>query len=419
MNIKRKIIHLTIIFLISVIIRLFFSFPPSLHTTGDGAEYLNLATHLYENNIFSYDGQKETLFRPPLYPFILSVSFHLFGRGEKTIFYTNILLSSITPVIFMILLLELKFQYRISILLSILLSMFNIFTSSGILTENLYSPLLLLSIYLIIKSNQNENIEFSMFTGFIIALTALTRPIAFTLFLPILTIYKKPKKVIPIIFGAILTISPWLIRNYMISNKPCGIDDNLGYNLFIGNNPYKNIPPSFDVELFQIVNYISNGKRIDNKRLKNFAINYIKKYPIIFILKFPYKISRLLGSGITEIADYWKKRRFLNNSTIILFIINCGIPALLSLIFLFFLPYCFSCNKNFRFILYTLISFALVHGIFFGMPRYREPLIPLMLIVTIAGGVRFGKIGKFTPISLLLSTSLIYYYILELYSFTR
>jgi len=207
--------------------------------------------------------------------------------------------------------------------------------------------------------------------------------------------------------------------NYMISNKPCGIDDNLGYNLFIGNNPYKNIPPSFDVELFQIVNYISNGKRIDNKRLKNFAINYIKKYPIIFILKFPYKISRLLGSGITEIADYWKKRRFLNNSTIILFIINWGIPALLSLIFLFFLPYCFSCNKNFRFILYTLISFALVHGIFFGMPRYREPLIPLMLIVTIAGGVRFGKIGKFTPISLLLSTSLIYYYILELYSFTR
>jgi len=415
-NYKLIINHLIIVFLISFSIRMFLSSPPSINTTGDGAEYLNLAKHLYKENSFSYDGKTSNFFRPPLYPFIISIVFKMTGVNMKAIFFLNIFLNSLIPIIFFMISLHLKIKYSLSFLLSIFISFFNIFISSSILTENLYNTLLLLSIYLILLTRKSKRIEFIFWTGVVIGLTVLTRPIALMLLPAILITFRNPRFFLIISISTFLTISPWIIRNSMINGSPTLIDNNFGYNLYVGNNPYKNFPPKFDIIFFQTVKQISEDRILNNKKLRKFSLKFIINNPLLFIQKIPYKIDNLFGAGIKDISEFKKIRGdYIKNSTILLFFINWIIPAILSLLFFFYLPFAIKSDKDFNFFVILIFMFIIIHSIFFGMPRYREPLIPLMLITIISGAYKYDKKEKIRrALALLISLILFYYNLLTL-----
>jgi hypothetical protein len=106
------------------------------------------------------------------------------------------------------------------------------------MTENLFYPLFLTSIYFIYKSFKENKIKYDLLASIFIALSFLTRALSITLILiiPILIIFKLIKKeynIKEIIIKSIsyivpftIIIAPWIIRNIFLLNNELGIITN-------------------------------------------------------------------------------------------------------------------------------------------------------------------------------------------------
>jgi hypothetical protein len=177
----------------------------------------------------------------PLYPIILSLSyvFNDMNNVYLTMKIINAFISSliIFPAFFLAKeFLSSKKSFLFSILISVLPSNFSF--SPYIMTENLFYPLFLTSIYFIYKSFKENKIKYDVLASIFIALSFLTRALGITLILliPILIIFKLIKKeynLKEIITKSLaysipfmIIISSWIIRNTILLNNELGIITN-------------------------------------------------------------------------------------------------------------------------------------------------------------------------------------------------
>ncbi len=231
---KKIVKWLVLYYLIFVIVKAIISYLiPAPSAFSDEYIYAKLARSFFYNFDFTVHNIAANSSNP-LY-FILLSPAYIFN---KMIFiypvmkFINVLVSSL--IIFPSYLLSREFfsskdSLKISIIVSLLPS--NFIFSSYLLTENLFYPLFLFSIYFIYKSLNSKKLIWPILAGIFISLTYLSKILGIVLFVVLIVMFlfkliKKEKTCLANIFIifliAVLIVSPWIIKNYIVNTNLLG-----------------------------------------------------------------------------------------------------------------------------------------------------------------------------------------------------
>ncbi|PQP35626.1 hypothetical protein C6A37_01635 [Desulfobacteraceae bacterium SEEP-SAG9] len=185
---------------------------------NDALQYHNLALEILEDLSFS------STIRTPGYPSFIAMIYLIFGVRPWVVLFIQLLLN-IFSLIMVYLLSKMFFNNKISIIATFLYAIdpHVIFYSTTLLTDTLFVFLFLSSILSLIQGLSNQKALFLFLTGFFLGLATLVRPISqYFIFIVLLIVLFYPDikwsfrlKAIPcFLFIFILTISPWMFRNY-------------------------------------------------------------------------------------------------------------------------------------------------------------------------------------------------------------
>ncbi|MCL4528397.1 MAG: hypothetical protein M1282_03175, partial [Chloroflexi bacterium] len=166
-------------------------------------------------------------------------------------------------------------------------------------TENLFFLLVLASVLSLLKLTKLTTSPDSRLTtfyfllsGFLLGLAALTRsvilPFAGLAILWIWSILKQRRGALLAVLALVLTITPWIIRNSLLTGKITGIEVSLGYNLYVGYHPQSSGTFAFGPSL-DLLSIIDDKTRDEIGTQK--AIEFIKQDPA----RFPFLAVRRLG----------------------------------------------------------------------------------------------------------------------------
>lgn len=159
----------------------------------------------------------------------------------------------------------------------------------GLGTENPFFILLLSSFIFLLLSIKQPNTWNLLLSGLFLALTALTRSVIlpFALAAFCLLLYLHKTRALIAILAFVLGVTPWVVRNSLLHQKPTGIETSMGYNLYLGYHPKGDgsfiFGPSLD-----LLPILDDAER--DRIGTTAAIEFIKAQPDRFI---PLAINRL------------------------------------------------------------------------------------------------------------------------------
>ena len=247
LNKKNKLI---LLFILAVIFGLIISFifrnkinPTELFI--DSLAYKAIALNIIEHGHFSYPNQPEpNNFRVPIYPLWLSLIYLIFGSFKFAIPIGIIIFAFTAPLTYLIA--EELFNSRVALLSGLLVSFepWAAFLTGTIMSEQLFMPIFMLSIYLFIKylKNQERHSHLYLSVG-LLGVSTLIRPnvlYLFPLFLLFIS-WKEFKRLnfinffktnilTIVIFG--IVVFPWLLRNKIVLNT-WQITSVQGFSLYV------------------------------------------------------------------------------------------------------------------------------------------------------------------------------------------
>jgi 4-amino-4-deoxy-L-arabinose transferase-like glycosyltransferase len=394
---------------------------------SDAAGYHQRALSLITNKSFEdFDA-----FRTPCYPIFIALIYSISSCSIWLVLLIQIFLSLIS-VWLVYKIASTMFSRKIGLLSALLFSIDipQALHTVYLLTETLFVFLFLVSVYYLCKSI-NENRFWSIcLSALYLGIATLVRPISFlfpfavVFFILVLSNLKLKKKLVYSLlfsFIFIITISPWLLRNYSKYGE-AKLSSVSGYNLLFYNVVYtemsKTVTPVDQVNKNFYALAIKQG--IDTTDMfsfknshifSNIATNYIKenfifycKRHIIGIINmyvgigtsditsiFHLKTSKHFepngGEGLLTLINNYFKTKY-TNELIINFILGfymliCYVSSLYAILYLI--------RKKekyvFLFIL-IILYFSVLTGIV-GTTRYRIPIMPFIYILSAVGIFHF------------------------------
>ena len=383
--VKRETFIIILLLLFSIFIRI-----PIILLYGDtnlenewAALYNNLTTH-GTLALKNFDGYLlPNLWMPPLYAYY--IYFFSFFKLEHQnfillILFSQVMLASISIVVFYKIN-KIFFENKISLFNSLLFSVFPLYAyaCSQISSVSLYVFLVIFFYYLFFQiANKISFLSIFIFS-FIAGLLILTRREFVAVFvlssLYLFFFFKLPiKKILQIILITSITISPYLIRNFIIFEK-ITIQAGFGYNLWKANNPSSKVEGYSIVDdgLQQKIDKIPRDKfyRINEDKIYlNQAIKHIKEDPNRYFVLYLKKITSFLFIDIdSSQSNYYYPLHYIP-------ILLIGTASLFGIIL--------SNKKSYKLNYLILIFFLyiMVFSIFALLPRYKLSIIPLQIIFT-------------------------------------
>ncbi len=387
---KKEVLALIFLFLLSFALRM-----PVVFMYGDQAldhEWRFLVYNLVEHGqlvlkTFDNGFLLPNIWMPPLYAYYLYLFTFLNLETQNFILLvliSQILLASISIIVFYKIN-KFFFSEKISFLSSLIFSLFplHLYACSQISSISLQVFLTIIFFYLFIKVVKKKNLFTLSFFAFNGGLLILLRGEFWAIYIvSILYLYFflkiKLKNIFLIALITLITISPYLVRNYIIFNK-FTVLESFGYNLWKGNHPYakdNSIVEGTEIANESIVKEVNEIKidkfytiNFDNLFLK-YAINNIKSDPlghIIFVIKKGF--SFIFISFSSPDKKYWNPLHYIP-----LFILGCT-----SIIGIYL------SDKKSPLFNYLIIMFLMNIAIFSTvsiMPRYKLIILPLQIIFT-------------------------------------
>jgi len=368
--------NILILFCVALLIRIVFVLTLKNRLYFDDEfEYYRIAQNFLSGNGFmAGEGMKG--FRPPLYPLFLSIfyllRFNLFG-----IRIVQCIISAIT-VIFVYLTGKKLFSERIGLWSGIIASVypFFIFYNGFLLTETLFIFLTVITIYsLLILSERTSS---SVKAGISLGMSGLCRP-TMQLYLPVSLIHivcrkeqwkLKIKKMSLILLFFVLTLSPWIIRNYRVFGRFIPGTTMGGRVFWEGNNPYSDGGPCryFPEEIDKI------------PEVERDSVYYRKT--VETIREDPYRFLWLLQN---KFKRFWNvvpnASEFTKPLYRMISVMGFGIMLPFFVLgFILTLRY-----KQALYIHSLIVLFTIFHIIFLASIRYRVPLEPFYIILAVYG----------------------------------
>ncbi len=373
----------------------FVLFYPQLPIEADAGSYDNLATNLFEGNGYTQIGVEETR-RAPGYPFFLALLFFAFGKSLVFVRITQAIMSALTVVLVYKLAKNL-FNKKIAIFSAILAAIYPpfIFYSGLILTETIYTFLMVVSFYLINKDfNKRNSILFGTFFG----LAALMRTesiliVLFTLFVLFLSSKQKKKIIINgtlIFFFMFLVITPWSIRNYTLYDQFFLINTQYGIDLAMATYPeYSRGETSYVPEI------PIEDKNLTPIELADIYSKQAKKYvlenPFFYIKRSIYKLFKFwIGSHTVALSGFVEsfgtaiknEHYFVFFTKAILLVFNTILVILGLLGLKRFVKDKRITSFHRALFISPIIAKVLIHSVFIGFVRFQIPIMPFVLVLT-------------------------------------
>jgi hypothetical protein len=174
----------------------------------------------------------------------------------------------------------------------------------------------------------------------------------------------------------ILSMSFWWVRNYSIFDEFVAFTNTSAYNLYLGNNPYNRYGgcdwgSDVDKKVVKRISKIPSEVQ-KNKEYKKEAIEFIKENPYRFIQLAFLKLQRFYS--IVPNADGFNGGYYKWIS-----IFSYGIIFIL---FLFSVLYHMKEYKKLSAIYILFVYFTLIHMLVIASLRYRLPLEPFMILLS-------------------------------------
>ncbi|MBO2944774.1 glycosyltransferase family 39 protein [Paenibacillus sp. F411] len=388
---NRKLLYIVCIlltFAIGIILRVVIPDTTRAIIVGDETTYNHAAENLVKHGTVTFDmngdmfkGIREvvpTSALQPGYPIYISIIYVLFGHSTQAVLTSQIFLSilSLWLIFKMLELINVRKPYIvISLALAAVYPGF-LYNIDRMLTETLFTTLLLLFSYFFLRSLQSNNIILLGVSGMFLACATHVRALAFPFIIVaifVLVIYEKRNKINTIknlsafIGITILFMLPWWIRNVLTFDR---------FMLFTeaGEGP----------KVWGAVPYFIDMASTSNLSLSEIINNNAAPSPSTY-----YK-WRLFGFFQYMWGDLWDEHlvhpfKYLRPLLIIqqLIVVPCIIvtPFLLR-----------KCRKEVLFISCFPIAFTLMNMPFHGLPRYVYPSMPFVLILS---GVALERLVNF------------------------
>jgi 4-amino-4-deoxy-L-arabinose transferase-like glycosyltransferase len=211
---------------------------------------------------------------PPLHPLYLALVYRIFGPNPIASRIIQAFISTISAII----LYHVAKRYfdpttAFIVYLVVIFYPYYIYYTGVLLMETICIFLVSLFFLLFKIMKEKDKVSYPLLCGFIFGLLFLTNPV-FQFFFPltlltvILTYPKKIRNISFITLAFIITISPWVIRNYGIYHQLIISPTKAGWNLWERNN-YRLNPQYLNVEhpeLKDLFNIISEKEKEDMKR---------------------------------------------------------------------------------------------------------------------------------------------------------
>jgi 4-amino-4-deoxy-L-arabinose transferase-like glycosyltransferase len=247
-----------LIFTLTIFIQIIFAliFPRPLFIL-DAEEYHIYATNILEGRRLEVfpDGRPLHPLRPPLYSVFITLVYFIFGQHRIAVYGVQIFLTGLTSIIIYKISLQIFNDTKSAQFASILYAFHlpTLINTAIYYPEILFTFTLILFVYTINRAFKKPTIWIFILTGFLIGLTTLVKPVV--QFLPILILpglyfYLKEKRwkafyyVAILIAAYLITMSPWIIRNYKVYNTFVFCDTTGGINLYTSNFSLE-LPPEF------------------------------------------------------------------------------------------------------------------------------------------------------------------------------
>ena len=377
----------------------------------DSEKYYFSDTRHYDRaavNILNGNGFGEQYNRAPLYPVLMSGIYALFGHSFVAVRLIEVLISlGIVALVYFIALCV--FSKKIALFAAGISALFPHFILiPGILySTNIFTFLLALCLYMLLKYEETSNLYLLVAGSFIAGLTALTIP-SFFFILPfwLLWIVMKPREKMSlkisrtVIFVAVfsLTLVPWTVRNYNI----------YGRLTLVRPMPITVLPNLENIEIQKAE--IANGFQTTAKYLKenpngtekdnigNMFLHYLKnplgatKYVLSELAHFyalypdrmdtanPHYHAKIKKSDERFADSFQGKWGLLKLSSIVIMT-----PVFIFSIIGLFASHVF--RRKQLLLLSTIVSVSIGYSMILAEVRYRIPVEPYILMFTAVGFV--------------------------------
>jgi 4-amino-4-deoxy-L-arabinose transferase-like glycosyltransferase len=163
-------------------------------------------------------------------------------------------------------------------------------------TENLFIPLTLVALLVLLHAIESERMRDLALAGFLFGLAALTRSVILAA-MPFVALWfwlqpgtwrARLKSIAILAFATALTIAPWVARNSLLHGGLSSIESSMGYNLHMGYHPDADGTFTFGPSL-ELLPIIDDEQR--DQRGRELAWDYIQADPA----RVPELMLRKLG----------------------------------------------------------------------------------------------------------------------------
>jgi 4-amino-4-deoxy-L-arabinose transferase-like glycosyltransferase len=380
----------------------------------DETEYVELAQNLATHNEFAYKGHL-TSFRPPLFPFFVSVTFRIFNTTSPHPARVLQMLFSLATIYVIYRLGCDGWGERVGLASAGIFAFYPalIDYNNILLTEPSCIFFVSLTCWTMLRLLQQPHIGWAIGVGVALGLGALIRD---TLFYagPLTTIFLlffcwrdrrlRIKHVASFMAGFILVILPWSIRNTLLNGHPTLISSVGGITFYLCNNEKAPLIRSsslfFEKQIGDEYYYETLLPELD-------GLSETEKNEIVTRKAFEYMwdnpgatLIRMLG----RFVDFWGQERLVINHILSGYYGEMPIVSTLLIIAAVFGAYTFVIvGASFGYFftklrvfdifgLFFIAYYTAMHLLVFAHPRYHMPLLPFIVIMAVRGLVSRDEI---------------------------
>lgn len=387
MNLNKQSLLIVIIFLVALLPRIFLAFNSIEIPASDALGYDHQAIGILEGKGFIENG-KASSSREPLYSLFLAGIYYLFGHSYTAVRIVQAILGALVCVVVFQIAKNL-FTSKIAVLAG-LLAVFSpslIKISEKLLSENLYTFLLVIAILLILKQTKAKNYKCLALSGITLGLASLTRYVI--VFFPFFIVVFMGRSLIPkdysikkrvfstlvLILFFILPILPWTIRNWAVHHKFIPVVSRTGAGLY-----YSYFPKDGKIYGFNIPDENTEKAKLLGSETEE--SNYLIKLTLKFIKEHPWRVLKLEA---LKTAYFWSPFDWE--------IIGNGVyNYMYGFIFPFIIFGVIIMHKRSRglLVIYLPVFYAFILALITcGSPRFRLPVEPYLIIIASAAIAHF------------------------------
>ncbi|WP_161982114.1 ArnT family glycosyltransferase [Dictyobacter alpinus] len=399
------------IFVLALLVRVSYNLTVAAHyqPLHDSAQYRDIGLHIVQTHCFCLHGNIPTVGRAPLWPLLIGLLSLLFGPNDLFVRLFLCVLDAATCLLIYLFARRLLTE-RLALVAGMSAAFYpNLFIYTGWLySETLYTFLLTAFCYLLYRFQRERTLLLAVASGLLPGLLALTRPnglVLLVLFLVWLLVmgwqrlfaWRYVGRMLVLVPAlALLLIVPWTWRNYLVTQRVLPIATGDG-TVLLGS--YNDLISQRSWDQMTWLNPLTSVPGISrhfplytcDARCEIGREELYKDYALLWMQTHLDKMPSLLTA---HLANMWvpdaheadlPTDRFTNQiSTRVVLVLMRITPWPIYLLFIAGLWFTRRRWRDLLFVYGVLLVTIAQNIAFYGIPRFRAPIEPLLILLAVA-----------------------------------